>query len=316
MKILKEGLKSFAQDPTRFFNFERFQNLSNDFLLVDGFIDFRILEKYKNEKIVYLEFEEPNRFAISDEKFNLEHEYEKYFYKVLSICPYTVEWKNSISKSNKWKHVFFPFNEELIVHSPVKSSDIVYCGHVNSKEILGNIIDISRFKYRFVSNSNSEYVTDFDVTYKQKLKIISESKITLVHNLLFLDKNKISNLYRFSNYYENQAFRYVPSRMSLKRVVNSLLDKDVLVPQIKSRVFEAAFCKSLILCRKDDFNVIEQFFTPGKEFLYYEEGELVSTVEHILSRYKDYEMIIDNAYRKAVKCYTTRIFFEKYLKNL
>ena len=68
------------------------------------------------------------------------------------------------------------------------------------------------------------------------------------------------------------------------------------------------------MCKKDKFNVIDRYFTPGEEFVYYEEGKLVDTVKKVLANYDAYLSVIDNAYNRAVKQYTTNAFFEKYLK--
>jgi hypothetical protein len=61
--------------------------------------------------------------------------------------------------------------------------------------------------------------------------------------------------------------------------------------------------------------VIENFFEPDKEFVYFEEGKLQETIDKILANYNDYLPIIENAYQRAVREYTTKAFFEKYLKN-
>jgi len=89
---------------------------------------------------------------------------------------------------------------------------------------------------------------------------------------------------------------------------------EIAVPQLKSRIFEAAFCRSLILCKKDNFNVIEKYFTPNKEFVYYEEGKLFEKVNSILGNFEDYLPLIERAYNRAVKEYTTAAFYEKFLK--
>jgi spore maturation protein CgeB len=90
----------------------------------------------------------------------------------------------------------------------------------------------------------------------------------------------------------------------------------MLVPQLKSRVFEAAFSRSLILCKRDPFNVIENFFEPEEEFVYFDEGELKEKLVDILLNYEKYLPIIENAYVKAVNQYTTEEFFNQYLVNV
>jgi spore maturation protein CgeB len=71
----------------------------------------------------------------------------------------------------------------------------------------------------------------------------------------------------------------------------------------------------LILCKKDNWNIIEKWFEPNKEFLYFEnEIDLENLITEILKNYDKYQIIINNAYNKAINNYTTRHFVEKYLK--
>jgi len=52
------------------------------------------------------------------------------------------------------------------------------------------------------------------------------------------------------------------------------------------------------------------------DFIYYEEDRLEEKLKEVLEHYEDYQEIIESAFQKANKEYTTRAFFEKYLKNL
>ena len=102
---------------------------------------------------------------------------------------------------------------------------------------------IKHFNYRFVSFVNNGITTNVNPTYVEKLKLISQSKITVVHNLTGTGTT-----------------------------------------QIKTRPFEAAFSRSLILCKKDQWNIIEEWFEPDKDFLYYDDGfELDSLLKKIIN---------------------------------
>ena len=66
-------------------------------------------------------------------------------------------------------------------------------------------------------------------------------------------------------------------------VVHNLLTPDK--PQLKTRSFEAAIMKSLILCKRDQFGTIEKWFEPNKEFVYYDKDEdLQSRILDILKK--------------------------------
>ena len=120
-------------------------------------------------------------------------------------------------------------------------------------------------------------------------------------------------MWKYPEWVANKAFADIP-RGALRLAKRLLSGPEIEVPQLKSRVFEAAFCRSLILCKRDSFNVIEKYFTPGEEFVYYAEDKLSETVNEILANYDDYLPMIDKAYNRACAQYTTAAFFEKYLK--
>ena len=70
------------------------------------------------------------------------------------------------------------------------------------------------------------------------------------------------------------------------------------------------------MCKHDQFNIIENYFEPGKEFVYYYEGELELKILEILENFGNYEQVIDNAYKRAINNYTTEKFVENYLKTI
>jgi len=239
--------------------------------------------------------------------------YDKEFYKIFTLCPYTSEWLNKKNQTNKRIPIFFPFNEEDIPLPMVKKYDIIYTGHLVSSKLTEDIRTIAKFNYRFVSNQKHKLVTNHKSSYADKIKLIAESKITLVHNLLYPNLSHIMKIWNYKEWRNNYAFELVPRPTQLLRLLG---DKNVVVPQLKSRVFEAAFCKSLILCKHDHFNVIERYFEPEKEFVYYHEYNLESKISDILNNYDDYGQIIERAYKRAIDNYTTERFVDNYLKKI
>jgi hypothetical protein len=320
MRTLSEGRKSYPEDPTYFFEFERFASEAGDFVLCEGWFDYQLLEQLRGEKVVYLEFEEPNRFLSSDALFN-HLDYEDYFHKIFTICPYTARWLNRKYGNEKRTPVFFPFNERYIPPRRAKEFEVIYTGHISIPPVLKLVRELSEFNYRCVSHNDHPLVTDRDVSYACKLDLISRSKVTLVHNLLYPNWKHVRALQsNMDGFAENEAFDLTPRRFNflsliIERVAPAL-SPDVVMPQLKSRLFEAAFCRSLILCLRDHWNIVEQFFTPGVEFIYYEKGRLGQTLREILKNYDDYQCVIDRAFERAAGNYTTEVFFRKYLKPL
>ena len=345
MKIFTTVRKVSTEVPMSFFNFERFEDQCGDFSLIDARINFKPLLDIKDEKFVYFEIEEPNRFAVTDPTFRRE-EYEWCFHKILTICPYTAEWLNKTQGKNRREFVFFPFNENLIPPKREKLYDVVYFGGIHSREILRLVKTISKFNYRFIAPSEEtsygvianskiiskiarkikkiffikapkeKYITDKNIPHLKKLELISQTKVTIVHNLLSFNVAYARNIQNTPDFKKNGAFEQIPTKNFLRTALHFFLRKEYLIPQQKTRLLEAAFCRSLILCRKDPFNFIERFFTPDVDFIYYEEDKLEEKLKEVLVHYEDYQEIIENAYQKALKEYTTQAFFEKYLKNL
>jgi len=318
--IKRTTTTGYSQDPTKFFGFSRFANQCGDFVLIEGAFEKAAqweqfclsdeeLMRIKAKKIVRLEFEEPNKFFIGDDP----EDYDKDFYRIFTLCPYTSEWLNKKHNVIKRIPIFFPFNEEHIPPPRKKQYDIIYTGHIVSPKLLQELQAMANFNYRFVSNSEHPLVTNRSATYAEKMNLIAETKITLVQNLLYPTSRHIKQIWHFQGWQDNRAFDLIPRPNQIWR---RMTDRNVVVPQLKSRVFEAAFGRSLILCKRDSFNVIERYFAPDKEFVYYDEGHFKEKVSEILANYDNYVPVIEQAYKRAVENYTTAKFVEKYLKEL
>ena len=293
MKVYHEHTTG-AQVHFRYYDFDKWIDKEDDFVFIDApqvFTD--IPDDFWKQKIVYLEQEEPNRFFSNVGWFN-HYEFDDKFSEVFSICPYTTDWYNSMGKNHT--NVFMP-----ITYQPQQEDklyDICFAGHIYAGQIEEDVSVLKNFNYRVISNSEHKITTDKSVSQEEKLQIISQSKISLVHNLLYPTEEHIANVKKISGWEKNAAF--------------SRLDEGI-VPQIKGRVFEAAMCKSLILCQRDPWNVIERFFEPEKEFVYYDKGCGKEKIEEILANYENYLPVIEAAYEKSLN-YTTKSFATKYLK--
>jgi hypothetical protein len=218
----------------------------------------------------------------------------KRFDKVFTIDPYISEvYLNRQS-------VFFPFNEKYITISQEKIYDVIYTGSLSQQYFVQLVQSMKPFKYACVSVTSSDLVTHQNVSYRDKLKLISQSKITALHNLVFVHPSDIPRYKNFPHYEQIKSFKHI--------------DKGLL-PQIKSRTFEAAFCKSLMLCQKDYFNVIEEFFEPDKHFIYFTDfNDFNEKVKYITNNYSKFNSMIEDAHTKAKEHYTTEVFVKKYLK--
>src|SRR3989344_5481674 len=317
MKVFNDAAKVSKEDPMLQYDFSRYQNQAGDFYLVEARIAWSALEKIKDKKIVYLQVEEPNRFLSKDLYFRGDA-YDAYFYKILTVCPFTTEWLNERDGSQRRISVFIPINEEKIPPKAEKKYDVIYVGNIISREIKQNLNILRKFNYRFIARDKNPYVTDYDVSYKEKMKLLSETKIAVIHGIVNCEGKYLRALWTNPGIERNRAFSHLPRKTWYNFLWSFVSRKALFAPQLKTRIAEAAVARSLMLCRRDPWNIIEMWYTPDVDFIYYNEGRLEEKIREILTDWQSdkYQKMIDNAYEKTTREYTTKVFFEKFLKNL
>ena len=317
MKIFNDGAKVSKEDPMLQYDFYRFNDRAGDFYLIEARISFWQLEGIKDKKIVYLQVEEPNRFLTKDPYFRGDS-YDTYFHKILTVCPYTAEWLNKIQGVKRRETVFIPINEEKVPPKTKKKYDIIYVGNITSPKIEHKLNILRKFNYRFVARSKNKYVTDRDVSYKEKMKLLSESKIGVVNGILNCGGKEMRAAWSTPRIDEHKAFSLIPKKTWYNYLWSFITTKEYEIPQLKTRLTETAAARALMLYQRDPFNIIERWYTPNVDFIYYDEGKLEEKIREILANWHTgkYQKIIDNAYEKTMREYTTKVFFEKYLRNL
>ncbi len=292
------------EDPVYKLGFEKYENITKDcyFFLADAY-KIMFENKYEDKERYFLCLEEPNFCTDFDGPHakldsgwgsivtNGNVFQSKPIEKVYTLCPYTAECFNNRT------HVFFPFNEEKIPSSFNKIYDVIYTGGVPAYTNWNKFLEVI-YKYNF-RDVHYNRGTNPNCSYNEKLDLYSKSKISICHGLAIAYPQHVERYKSFPNSQKNEAFKH--------------LDKFIL-PQIKSRVFESAFSKSIILYWKDPWNTIEHYFEPEKEFLYFnDENDLKEKIDEILKNYDKYKHIADAAYEKAINNYTTKHFVNKYL---
>ena len=85
-------------------------------------------------------------------------------------------------------------------------------------------------------------------------------------------------------------------------------DKGIM-PQFKVRTHEITSSKSLMLVKKDPWNLVEDFYEPEKEFVYFETfPELRERIEDIKKNFTDYENIVEKAYERSYDYTVEKIY--------
>lgn len=260
IEIISNFDSNYPEDPIRFFNFEKYSSTINNYKLFIGASPHNSIKEFSNVPKFFLSTEEQTWDLDSTDN------YLDYVENIYTICP------PKITNRKKRISTFFPIDSEIIPKNVGKIYDVIYCGFALSSHVHEIVDVLPKFNYRFVSFKNQTGLeTNINVSYLEKIKLISESKISVIHNL----------------------------------AGNG-------TPQLKSRPFESALCKSLILCKKDEWNIIDEWFEKDKEYISFENGEdLKNKISNILSNFESFKLIIENAYNKAINNYTSEKFIQK-----
>jgi len=308
------------------YDFDEF--LNNDFL--------KYKNKFKNKALFYglewvlndnlAKFKFKNRFIkekifinnsipcdLGNDNFSDIIKRQDYFNKIFSSCPYTSKFVNKEYGVSKYKFLPIPtYSEKLFInyHSICnnKKFDVVFCGGNHSKEHIHMLKTIRKFKNIVLSYDNklnrNFFKWPFFLNYqpfvpnKEKWDIFYNTKILIGTNLLYLNEQQVKN------------FRKIPN---IKNFDNyDVVCKKKILPQMKTRMIEAASTKTLFLVRKDEWNVIEEWFTPGKDFIYWTNyNDLYKKIFDITKNFENYNNILDNAAKKVKQFY-----FEGFMKKI
>lgn len=249
---------------------------------------------------IYLNVIRPTEFCSSllidaDDKFD----------EIYTICPYTNRWLNAVKGANKYRDVFYPFNEQDIPAPRVKKYDVCYHGGIHGRKYIKALKIMKKFNYRFMSQTHGinrltkkylKYATNTNLTNREKMELISECKISICFNTFDMrNKDDIRNIQSRKNWQENEAFKHIED---LK-----------IAPQFKSRCNEAAFSRTLNLVKKDPWNIIEHYYTPDVDFVYFEDlNTLEDTIRSILHDWERYQPMIESAYNKSLNYTTQKLY--------
>ena len=222
---------------------------------------------------------------------------QSYFDEVLTICPYTANVLNT--NTNKitdtlYTPICFPFREKYFnkyknITIADKEKDVIYYGNLHHNLYYDLIRSISKFNYAFsaISHYNqteeiANLITHFNIPSQEKWDLISKCKMSVGFNLIFLREDQISNLKSTQNI---KAFKGIDK-----------VYETAMMPQFKTRMVEAAACKTLMLMYKDNWNVIEEWFEPNKHFLYWETFEQLEVlIKDVSDNYEKYWHIVEAA---------------------
>jgi hypothetical protein len=259
--------------------------------------------------------EQPCAFATGrKEVMGISADLEDYFDIAYTPCPYTAKWLNETwHKREKFQLACVAYNKnEVPTEDYEKEYDAIYWGGIHSVDHMAILDAIKPFKSNFftihprnwtVPMSQDRWhryinqLSGVGVPHRQLWNTLAKTKVFVSTNLLPLREEHIKSIKTVPHWQENEAFTHVD---------------EGIAPQMKTRAFAAAFNKSLNLIKRDPWNVVEYFFEPDVDFIYFDEYEdLPEIVADITNNFDDYKPIIDNAFNKAMSSYTCQILFEE-----
>ncbi|WP_320675949.1 glycosyltransferase [Prochlorococcus sp. MIT 1300] len=278
------------------------------------FYGYRILEKGLSKakvrscfrKIKYLNVTMPTEYS-SD---NFIHDANGVFDEIYGICPFSCHWMNKLEGSNRYKYIFYPVSIPNGVNPLAKKDyDVIYHGGIHNVKYLHMLEIFKQFNYRYITMTKGinqltglalPMATNINLSPVDKYKVISNCKISICFNSYPVGTEAIENIKRRPRWEENQAF-------------NDL--NNGYVPQFKSRFNEAAALGTLNLVEKDNWNLVEDFYEEGKDFIYFESMEdMEKKIGEVLSNWEKYDDMRLSALQKS-KLFTRNNLYYRIMKS-
>tara|TARA_R100001082_G_scaffold64487_1_gene36314 strand:- start:777 stop:1718 length:942 start_codon:yes stop_codon:yes gene_type:complete len=214
-----------------------------------------------------------------------------FFDEIYTICPHTIQWHKDHFQGPDYKYIFHPFDGSYSPTDFEKDAEVCYFGGIHGKNHVEMAKSMVQFDYRLISMTHNRLVTHHNVPHRTKLDLVAKTKISLCSNLLPLTDDIIHYIKQYPSWEKNQAFSHLD---------------EYIAPQYKCRAAEAAFCRSLLMVKRDPWNLIEHYFVPDEEFIYFDnEEDLTEKITEVLANYDKYQGMIEKAYQRSLN-YTSK----------
>lgn len=271
-------------------------------------------QKYAHyENRMFFNTEQPCAFQGSPREIALSANLDGYFNHIFTQDPYSADWLNTLQQQDRYHLITpTPLNRgDIVDERAPKEYDVLYWGGIHGT-LHQDILDvISDYNYNFLSLGQvfwtiksphyNSLITQTDLPRPAMWELVRKTKINVMANMLFLNPETPAKIRRIEGWEKNVAFSHLD---------------ELIMPQIKSRPFESAINRCLMLTRRDPWNVQEYFFTPDEHFLYYDdETQLKDMIDDILINWHNYEDMVERAFEKAMNTYTREHFIEKIKKE-
>ena len=325
MKILKDLSVEISDTNSHHWNFEPFESNDGNSLAVGYGSLFRndldLGRTDENSKIVLFNNWSPCEYAQRDVKKGIDFvSLEDKFDYVLTICPYTAAWRNLNAETSKYIYAFYPYSVDILPKNNIKKYDVIYHGGIHGKEHVMAMQAMMSRNYRYSSLDYGinpltrrylRFATDINLPFKQKIELISECKISISFNLIHVSYKHFRNILKYRSIL-SRGGEFFDELKPIDFIKN--YPWIGVLPQFKTRVHEAAISKCINLVYRDRWNIIEDYYEPEKEFIYFsDERELREKIDYILGNWEteSIQSIVAAAYKKSAR-YTSKNFMEIY----
>lgn len=310
MKVLFDGQFDYPDTNYYFYDWQDFEDGNMNLLYVYGIYGKDLPPGYKNR--IYFNAEEPNGLYHSGVFLHERQLNGKYisndWTKIYQLCPYSTRWLRDVIGDKRY---------DFLGHLPICSKkyypdvtqpkiyDMFYQGSIHSGEISSALDIMKNYKYVWTSLSDAPDArkTHYKLPFVQKLQLQAQCKITVELNSLYepYPGAFIRNVSRLPHWKSNEAFSHVEFG---------------IMPQFKTRVLEDMLCKTLILAKKNEWKLMEEFgFVEGEHFIYFDSmDQLPMLINDCLNNSEYCEKITENAYRKVIAENSIEAVFNKYLQ--
>ena len=318
MKVIQDLRDNYPDDVNHYTKFSEMGDDSKEEVL---FVDLGAVSNpfFRHEhrdykRKVALVWEQPCAWTSGrGDSMSVSGDFEDYYDEYYTICPYSADWLNEhFHGREKFKLAIVPYNiNDVPQREYEKEFDVIYWGNIHSMDHLHMLEAMRGFKSNFYTVHPAHWTVkmneEFYHRYVNQISGISEprrnmwemlrkTKIFVITNTIPLTEAHVKSITSMPKWNKNKAFSNL---------------EQMIAPQMKTRAIEAAFNKTLSLVKKDPWNVIEYFFEPGVDFLYYESNEqLRPMIQEITENWENYKHIVENAYEKAVNNYTSQQMYK------
>jgi len=240
----------------------------------------------------------PCEFTSQTGYYHFDH-YD-FFTDVYCVCPFTCKFMNEHYGYDKFKYIPYPFTNYSVTEFGNYDADCSWMGSIHGQDHISAIDTLMLFNYKFITSQKNTWMkhpyefnmcTHVDLSPEDKLIELSRCKSSLSFNMIYMSPASRKNNFQVFEKFE-----------------------EGIMPQFKVRTHEITSSKSLMLVKKDPWNLVEDFYESEKEFIYFNDfDELKEILTDLSTNFDKYHGIIENAYQRYQDYTVEKIY--QYIKT-